>query len=130
MSDSAFNRELAIVLNRLSDRFLPPQSVPENRKEKFGLWISAFVGTLFWGSIVLLSRILPGILESFYQTTSILTRPETWKIWSLGVLVLIICVMFFLLIVSSFKRGRSLTYFFWGLTFPSLAIAIVRKALD
>ena len=139
MSDTAFNRALATVLNRLLDRFLPPLRSPRTVREKCGLWLSAFLGTFTMGAAATLygfaAKSDPGslvsrILAVFTNGSQSDYRVDTDFLWLVPVLVAPMMIMFTLLIISSFNRGRPLTFYLWGLAFPALAAKILRLAFE
>ena len=114
MSDSRLSEELAKVVNRLTDRFLPESVRPRGLGEEIAIWFSTVIGTIFWvGAMVLyLADNEPGFLspDNRLAFTGLSSAACILSIW---------------LIMSSFDRGRPLTYFFLGLTVPILTFRIL-----
>ena len=115
MNGPRLSEELAKVVNRLMDRFLPEPVRPRDPGEKAALWLSTFIGALFWWG-ALVAYLLASSSE-FVSSGNLLI---------LTGLSLLACPVFTLLIMTSFDRGRPLTYFFLGLTVPTLSFRILR----
>ena len=117
MSDPRLSDEFAKVVNRLMDRFLPETVRPRDRREEIAVWVSTIIGTFFWvGAMVLyLFNNEPGIFSPGNRL--IFAGPLSAA-----------CILSIWLIMSSFKRGRPLKYFFLGLGVPSLTFRILNLA--
>ena len=115
MSDSRLNQELASVVNRLMDRFLPEPVTPSGRGDSIALWFSAFLGTLVWA----------GGLIAYLMVAEVVSSGNFLVFAGLSILV---GVLLMWLIARSFDRGRPLTFFFLGLIVPTLTVRILRVA--
>ena len=106
---------VAKVLDRLVDRFFPEDVRPREPEKWATRWLNTPFGTLFWWGALMM-----------YLLASSSDFVSSGNFNIVLVLSSLACPLFTLLIMKSFDRGRPLTYFFLGLTVPTLSFRILR----
>ncbi len=122
------NRVFAEFFNKITDRFVPATSEDDNASS----WIRYGVtplGLFVWCAYAYLYVINDEIARVTENQNDMLFKelPPDWA-GSTSVVLWSMAIMLWFLIGKSFKRGQALTFFFYGLIFPTLALQILRFA--
>ena len=126
MSSSPLNEATAKLVERLTDRILPDDNLPADDDRDWksrDFWKnigSTALGTFVWAEFAVRHFVARG---SGGRVGDDLFGFEV--AWSLRLTAIAGCMMLTILIIASFERRRPLTFFFYGLLFPTLASVIV-----
>ena len=117
----SWDAELARLINRLTDRLFPqPNDEPRQEASRLIRYGATALGASIWTSFL--------ALVIFLYTARAFWAVETDWALLLFLLLLAICTLFVLLIGQSVRRGTPLSFFFWGLSIPTLALSILKFA--
>jgi len=137
---SKYAREVfAKILDRIADRLLPGDA--NQRASTSAKVFATGAGVVAWiayglakstGSSSPQSNGSGGATDQQQSTGSSVEAtfdplPASWDIYLLAALA-ILAISIWICIATSFTRGRPLTFFFWGLIFPTIALNILRYA--
>lgn len=120
------------ILDKISDRMFPDENDPKNKISKRSKTLATFAGSYIWciyGSQWIIAKtnvstVKRGSSTGVLEDLNLFDRLDYFSIF----LIMLLGSLFIPLICGSFDRGRPLTFFFWGLIFPTMALRILDLA--
>ena len=114
---------LGKFLDRIVDRLLPERDGEISPWMKFWSIFAGLIVWCFYGLAVGIDRATQKVIG---QETQLFDEfPYTWS-GLISIDLVFMAVILLPMIHVSFKRGRPLTFFFWGLIFPAAAMNLLR----
>ena len=124
VSYSHFN-VLQRLVNEIIDRLLTSPKRYSSKGERATVFVNVFLGTFVWANYAVAYALSGG--DATYASNGIFVEPGFGlTVFILYAFAFSLCPIFSWVIASSFERGRPLTFFFYGVLFPSIVHRILR----